>query len=360
VSKVLVAGASGLVGAPALERMLNNGWDGVAVSRRHPDIDTFREYEFVSVDLRDRGASATALGQVRGVTHVIYTALFEKPGLIPGWQEQDQMDTNLEMLQNCLEPLTANNNIENVSILQGTKAYGVHLHPMPIPARERYPRDDHANFYWLQEDYLVEQAARFGFRWSILRPQLIIGGAIKAAMNLAPIIGVYAAILKEKGEPFSYPGGPSWVWEVVDTRVCAQALEVMAVKEEANGHHYNATNGEVFEWRDIWPVISDQLGLEQGPDTPRSLAAYLPEQADVWDQIVKKYDLRPNSLDDILGESHHYADFCFAYGATGPMPAAFVSSLEMRKLGVDEYYDSEEMWRYWLGWLQKRKIIPTF
>jgi hypothetical protein len=42
------------------------------------------------------------------------------------------------------------------------------------------------------------------------------------------------------------------------------------------------------------------------------------------------------------------------------MPAAFVSSLEMRKLGVDEYYDSEEMWRYWLGWLQKRRIIPTF
>ena len=189
MSKVLVAGASGLVGAPALERMLNNGWDGVAVSRRHPDIDADRGYDFVSVDLRDRRASASALGQVSGVTHVIYTALFEKPGLIPGWQEQDQMDTNLEMLQNCLEPLTANNNLENVSILQGTKAYGVHLHPMPIPARERYPRDDHANFYWLQEDYLVEQAARFGFRWSILRPQLIIGGAIKAAMNLAPIIG---------------------------------------------------------------------------------------------------------------------------------------------------------------------------
>jgi len=360
VAKVLVAGASGLVGAPALERLVNKGWDGVAVSRRRPDIDAERDFEFVSLDLRDKEAAEKGLGELRGVTHVIYAALFEKPGLIPGWREQDQMETNLHMLQNCLEPLMGRNDIENVSILQGTKAYGGHVHAIPIPARERYPRDDHPNFYWLQEDYLVEQAAKHGFRWSILRPQLIIGGAIRAAMNLAPIIGVYAAIQNELGEPFSFPGGASWVWEAVDTRVCAQALEVMAVKEEANGHHYNATNGEVFEWRNVWPVIADQIGLEQGPDAPRSLAAFLPEHAGVWDEIVKKYDLQPNTLDDILGESHHYADMCFAYGASGPMPAVFVSSLEMRKLGVDEYYDSEEMWRYWLGWLQHRRIIPTF
>ena len=37
--KVLVAARAGWWGRP-LERLVNNGWDGVAVSRRHPDIDT--------------------------------------------------------------------------------------------------------------------------------------------------------------------------------------------------------------------------------------------------------------------------------------------------------------------------------
>jgi nucleoside-diphosphate-sugar epimerase len=358
VPNVLVAGASGLVGAVALERLLNDGWDGVAVSRRAPDIDTDREFRHLAVDLRDADASRGALGELTGITHVIYAALYEKPGLIPGWQERDQMETNDAMLRNCLEPLMANNELENVSILQGTKAYGIHLHPMPIPARERYPRDDHANFYWLQEDYLAEQAAARGFRWSILRPQLIIGGAIGAAMNLAPIIGVYAAICQAEGRPFGFPGGISYVWEAVDTRVCAAALQQMATDERANGRHFNATNGEVFEWRNLWPSIADALGVAPGPDEPTSMAEFLPAHAATWDRVVSEHGLRPNTLDDILGESHYYADFCFAYGATEPPPPAFVSSIEMRKLGVDEYYDTEEMFRYWIGWLQDRKILP--
>ncbi len=35
----------------------------------------------------------------------------------------------------------------------------MHLHPIPIPARERFPRDQHENFYWLQEDYIREKSA---------------------------------------------------------------------------------------------------------------------------------------------------------------------------------------------------------
>lgn len=50
--------------------------------------------------------------------------------------------------------------LEHVTPLQGTKAYGVHLHTMPIPARE--DRDEFRsvpNFYWQQEDYLRAQSS---------------------------------------------------------------------------------------------------------------------------------------------------------------------------------------------------------
>jgi nucleoside-diphosphate-sugar epimerase len=356
--KVLIAGASGVVGTAALDRFLENGWDAVALSRRKPDIDSSRDYDHLSVDLRDESAAHAALGGVEGVTHVVYAALYEKPGLIPGWQEQDQMETNLRMLQNCLGPLMEGNPLENVSILQGTKAYGIHLHPMPVPARERNPRDDHRNFYWLQEDYLTEQAAAHGFRWSILRPQLIIGSAIGAAMNLAPILGVYAAICSEQGLGFGFPGGVSYVWEAVDSRLCATALEMMATNPDADGQHYNVTNGDVFEWRNLWPAIADQLGVEPAPDEPRSMAEFLPANSDTWDKVVADHGLRPNTLDDILGESHYYADFCFAHGATEPPPPAFVSAIKLRKAGVSEVYDTEDTFRYWIGWMQDRKILP--
>ena len=97
------------------------------------------------------------VGGFADVTHVVYTAVYELPGLVPGWSERDQMDTNLAMLRNLMDPLAAAaSGLQHVSLLQGTKAYGVHLHPIPIPARERFARDQHENFYWLQEDYVRE------------------------------------------------------------------------------------------------------------------------------------------------------------------------------------------------------------
>ena len=53
--------------------------------------------------------------------------------------------------------------LQHVSLLQGTKAYGAHVHPIPVPARERCAARRHANFYWLQEDLLRETSARPGW-----------------------------------------------------------------------------------------------------------------------------------------------------------------------------------------------------
>jgi len=98
----------------------------------------------------------------------------------------------------------------------------------------------------------------------------------------------------------------------------------------------------------------------RGRRGPRSLAEYLPAEAETWKAVVAEQDLRPNTLDDILGESHHYADFCFAYGADAPPPPAFVSSVKLRKAGVTTVYDTEETFLHWMGWMQDRRILPRF
>ena len=115
------------------------GWNVVAVSRRMPEgLDGA---ELVSVDLTDRARCADVFGRLRDVTHLVYAALHEKPGLIPGWRERDQMETNRVMLENLFEPLrAAAGDLRHVTLLQGTNAYGVHLGPIAVPAKERQPR----------------------------------------------------------------------------------------------------------------------------------------------------------------------------------------------------------------------------
>ena len=154
---VLVAGASGLVGYAAVRHFSSlPDWDVVAVSRRAPHSQD--GVRFVSVDLTDAARCTEVFSQLREVTHVVYAAVNEKPGLIEGWIDPQQMQTNRSMLVNLFEPLEAvATNLEHVSVLQGTKAYGAHIEPFPVPARERWPRHPHENFYWLHEDYIKDK-----------------------------------------------------------------------------------------------------------------------------------------------------------------------------------------------------------
>ena len=74
-------------------------------------------------------------------------------------------------------------------------------------------------------------------------------------------------------------------------------MMVWAVQSpRAANEAFNITNGDVFDWRNVWPVLAETLGVETGPDMPTSVAAYLEENADVCDHIVAKYDLRSRNL----------------------------------------------------------------
>ena len=53
------------------------------------------------------------------------------------------------MLTNLLDALRmAESNVRHLTLLQGTKAYGVHHGPYKMPARESDPRFIASNFYY--------------------------------------------------------------------------------------------------------------------------------------------------------------------------------------------------------------------
>jgi nucleoside-diphosphate-sugar epimerase len=355
--KVLITGASGLLGVAAIERFLDAGWDVVGVSRRKPELPSGRNIDFLSVDLRDQEKTRVAFEPLTDVTHIAYTALHEKPELVAGWSSKDQIDTNNAMLRNVVEPIVRSaTNFQHISVLQGTKVYGVHLHPIPIPARERDARKDHPNFFFDQEAYVGEMGAKHGFSYTALRPQLVTGPT-PGALNVLPAIGAYAAIRREKGEPFGFPGGPSFVWEAADADLVGDVAVWAAQSPQAANEAFNITNGDVFEWRNVWPGIAETLGVEAGPDTPMSVTAYLAENADVWDKIVARYGLRSRSLRDLVGQGDQHADFAFAYGAPAG-PRAFVSTVKLRQAGFAKVVDTEVSFRKALQSLIDNKLLP--
>ncbi len=355
--KILIAGASGLVGSAAVRLFAQRSdWDVTAVSRRLPV--GIEGANLVSVDLLDPIRCRDVFGKLSEVTHLIYAALSEKPGLLEGWVDRDQMQKNLAMLQNLFEPLeAAAKNLEQVTLLQGTKAYGAHLGPIPIPARERAPRHRHENFYFLQEDYLRSKQSGKQWNWTILRPQIVMGEAIGGNLNLIPAIGVYAAVRREADLPLSFPGASESVFEMVDADLLARAMEWSADEPACRNETFNITNGDVGSWEDLWPTIADAVGMEVGAPEPMSLGDKMPEHAVEWAGIVRKYGLRaPADLQAFVGESFYFADACFASLAkTRPM---LVSTIKARQAGFQDCIDTRDMLLKWFRRFQDLRLLP--
>jgi len=355
--KVLVAGATGVVGLGAMKHFASQGVETVAVSRRRPS-NTFGAHH-VSLDLTDADAAKAFAEQHSDATHIVYTALFEKPGLVAGWLEADQIATNDRMLRNFLTPILARaDRLQHITLLQGTKAYGPHVRPMDIPAREDRSELEHDNFYWVQEAFIREVAQGAPWSWTIFRPQLIVGEAVGAAMNLIPIIGIYAALLKAKGEPLHYPGLGHTIQEAVDADLLARAIAWSGETDAAANQIFNITNGDVFSWRHVWPAIADVLGMEPGEERPLDVSEWLEGQVDEWRELALREGLAEPELGALLGESHHYLDMTMKTDRPGYVPPSFVSTIKLRQAGFTEVMDTEKMFVKWFRILQENRVLP--
>src|SRR6201993_4929566 len=88
-NKVLVTGASGLLGVAAVEKFLSAGWDVVGVSRRKPELPSGQDVKFLSIDRGEKEAAGAAFEPLTDVTHIAYTALHEKAELVAGWSSKE-------------------------------------------------------------------------------------------------------------------------------------------------------------------------------------------------------------------------------------------------------------------------------
>jgi nucleoside-diphosphate-sugar epimerase len=359
MKKVAVAGATGLVGNAALRHFgASDDVEVLALSRRRP-----RELygaRHLALDLTDAEQCAARASELKGTTHLVYAALYEEPSLVDGWRDQRQITINDNMLRNlmgALEPVSPS--LKHVALLQGTKAYGVHVRPLTVPAREgRSEMYEQPNFYWAQENFLRERQKGKAWHFSILRPVLIVGLAMGGAMDLIPPLGVYAAMLREQGRPLDFPGGAARVSQAVDVDLLARAIAWSGEADAARNEAFNVTNGDVFTWENIWPAISDALGMKPGKAVPLSMAKEFPNWIEPWDALRRRHNLAAPSLKEFVGLSFQYADYSMRFGHTESGPPSIVSTVKINRAGFTEMMDTEDMFRKWFKKARDERLLP--
>ncbi len=345
----LIAGALGVVGRALVEHLESDPeWTVIGLSRRAPDFDTGAT--FVSLDLLDQAATASALGGMTGVTHVFFTPYAPRENF------GAEVAPNLAMLVNlvdALEPVAPG--LAHIQLMQGAKWYGVQFgKPYRTPAREDDRRHMPPNFYYDQQDWLVERQKGRDWTWSALRPHGVWGFSTGSAMNMMTSLAAYAAISRHLGMPLKWPGNPDLldcVYQITDVALLARAMVWAATTPAAANEAFNITNGDFTRWSHLWPKLAAFFDMEVGAVGTTSTRDLMADKEPVWADIVEKHQLRKYALGDIV--TWPFLDYAFANGFDQ------MSSLtKIRQAGWTEVLDTEDTITDQLARLRAQRIIP--
>lgn len=345
----LVVGANGIIGKNLIDHLTaQENWNVIASTRSELHYET--KAEFVPLDLNDSASVSEAEENLKQLSHVFFTAYTEKQ------DPYEQSEANLKLLKNLvlgLEKVAPK--LKRILFIQGGKAYGAHLGIYKTPAYETDPRSITPNFYYDQEDFLRSQSEGKSWSWTAIRPDIVIGFTIGNPMNLSNLIAVYAALCKEEGIPMRFPGSPrayEVLVNVTGTEVLSRSLAWAALNERTDKGIFNITNGDVFRWSQLWPKLGEFLGVEVAEPQTFSLQEYMPGKKELWEEIVKKYQLRPYPLDKLV--QWGFGDFIFNVEYD-----AFLDVNKARRFGFHEMNgDSLGIFLKTFKYLKNEKIIP--
>jgi nucleoside-diphosphate-sugar epimerase len=344
----LVAGATGATAKRLVEQLAASAWNVIGVSRNPPTGADRLKY--IKVDLLDAEAVVRALSDCRSVSHVFYTgrARFAEGGV-------ESVDDNVTMLRNTLdaiEPIAKG--LAHIHLVQGGKYYGQHLGPFPTPAREDDPRHMPPNFYYDQQDLLANRQRGRSWTWSASRPDFVCDFAPERSRNIISVLGAYAAIARELGVPFDFPGRGGCfeaVKQATDGTQLAHAMIFIAEAPACANAAFNVTNGDVFRWSRLWPRLADFFGVPLGQIRPIKLADWMADKEPVWSRIVEKHGLKRQKLTDVA--NWQFADFQWSQDYD-----VIANVNKLRLAGFHGLVDTEDMFLNHLARYRAEKFLP--
>jgi nucleoside-diphosphate-sugar epimerase len=349
----LIAGVSGIVGNNLAAHLAARQWQ-VSGLARNPNTG-IAGVEPVSADLLNPSSLAAAVAHLKP-THVFITTWLRQA------TEAENIRVNAAMVRNLLDAVAHSNSVEHVALVTGLKhylgpfeSYGKGSLPA-TPFREEQPRLAIENFYYAQEDEVFAAAAAQGFSWSVHRPHTIIGYALGNAMNMGVTLAAYAAICRETGRPFLFPGSATqWnrLTDMTDARLLARHLTWAATTDAAHDQAFNVVNGDVFRWSWMWPRIADFFGIPAAPfpEQISPLETQLSDAAPIWRNLAEKFNLVEPDLSRVASAWHTDADL--------GRPIEVVTDMsKSRKLGFLDFQPTDDSFFELFTLLRQKRVIP--
>ncbi|KAH7070073.1 hypothetical protein FB567DRAFT_613289 [Paraphoma chrysanthemicola] len=307
----LVTGGNGITGSAIIEYLVKNTtakeWSKIIVTSRSPFKTTVQDERitFIALDLSEDPSKLTEkMAPVcADVTHAYFSSYIHKDDF------KELNIANEALFSNFVDALTSvAKNLQNITLQTGGKHYNVHIMPVPTPAREDEPRRESpiGNFYYPQEDYLIERQKGSNWTWNVIRPEAIIGHTSKPnGMNSALTYALYFLVCKHLGTEAKMPTNQRY-WEgtddLSDSRLIADITIWASTTAKAANQAFNVTNGDYVCWRYMWPRIAAYFGADASSDQvftkPRpeegqtqldtSLTEWAADKKDVWYEICDK------------------------------------------------------------------------
>ena len=345
----LVIGGLGVIGRNLINHLsAQDDWDIVAVSRRTPDEEMAKKAKFISCDLLDIKQAEQKLAGLVDVTHMFCCAL-------DGGIDATNTEQNRLLVANPVTVISGvAKNLERVVLQEGSKAYGRQLGPFKTPAFESDSRHMPPNFYYEQEDFLIEFQKGKNWTWAVLRPEAVCGFAVGNPMNLIMCFGVYAAISKELGMPLKYPGhlgGFDAINQVTDSGLLARMTVWSATSPNAGNEIFNITNGDGFRYVNVWPDWAKQFGMEVAMPQRIISSDVMTDKAPVWERIVAKHGLVPLPFEQTAGWPY----FDFNMDTSWDV---LMSDAKRIDRGFTEMVDTEAMFLRLFAEFRERKVLP--
>lgn len=348
----LVVGTSGIVGSATAALLAAEGWHVLGLARRPP---TQAGVTPVAADLQDAGGLAAALAGLR--PDAVFIATWSRQT-----SEAENIRVNAAMVRNLLDGLRPAGSVRHVALVTGLKhylgpfeAYGQGVLPQ-TPFREDQDRLDIENFYYAQEDEVFAAAARDGFGWSVHRPHTIIGKAVGNAMNMGTTLAVYAALCRETGRPFRFPGSTAqWhgLTDMTDARLLAGHLLWATNAPAARNQAFNVVNGDVFRWKWMWGRIASWFDIKVADfdGTIMPLAVQMADDAVVWRDLATRHGLAEPDLGRLASPWHTDADL--------GRPIEVVTDMsKSRRLGFGLYKPTDDAFFELFAALKAERLIP--
>ena len=183
---------------------------------------------------------------------------------------------------------------------------------------------------------------------------MVCGTALGNPMNLLAVITVYAAMSKALGVPLRFPGrrgAYDTLLELTDAGLLARATVWAATDPACAGQAFNITNGDLFRWNQMWPVLAELLDVPVAAPLPMLLTDVMADKEPVWKQIIADHDLTPTPFCDV--SSWPFGDAVFGQDYD------FLSdSSKARRYGFTEHIDTRAMFARLIRDLRERHIIP--